>query len=147
MLNLFLNKRVWARSVISFRAFFLQLETRIGRVLLPIDPDALTVERLISSQAAYPELARSAAVQIYHANACRSLDDPVSHYPTLDALGRLKQQRFEGEKLDITAADFLESLGQHTNALLMSDPQPAAAPVSLPAQGRTRNRREAPVGE
>ncbi|MDP6949529.1 MAG: hypothetical protein QF783_00090 [Arenicellales bacterium] len=91
MLNLFLNKRVWARSVISFRAFFLQLETRIGRVLLPIDPDALTVERLISSQAAYPELARSAAVQIYHAISCLSLDDPVSLYTSLVALFHLLQ--------------------------------------------------------
>ena len=100
--------------------------------MLPVEPDAPTPERLISSHAAYLDLARSAAVAIYTENNCRSLEDSVHHYPTLDALGRLKQQRQESGELDVTAADLLESLGQAANTLLMKPHEDfiALTPVS-----------------
>ncbi|MGE4635925.1 MAG: hypothetical protein AAEI92_11265 [Arenicellales bacterium] len=100
--------------------------------MLPVEPDAPTPERLISSHAAYLDLTRSAAVAIYNENNCRSLEDSVYHYPTLDALGRLKQQRQESGELDVTAADLLESLGHAANTLLIKqhDDSMALAPVS-----------------
>ena len=116
----------------SLRTFFNELEVRLGRVMLPVEPDAPSPERLISSHAAYLDLARSAAVAIYNENNCRSLEDSVYHYPTLDALGRLKQQRQESGELDVTAADLLESLGHAANTLLIKqhDDSMALAPVS-----------------
>ncbi len=131
----------------SLRTFFNELEARLGRVMLPVEPDAPTPERLISSHAAYLDLTRSAAVAIYHENNCRSLEDSVYHYPTLDALGRLKQQRHESGELDVTAADLLESLGLVANTLLIQQPEGsiALAPVSkqpavLAGQSRSRHR-------
>ncbi len=130
----------------SLRTFFNELEARLGRVMLPVEPDAPTPERLISSHAAYLDLTRSAAVAIYNENNCRSLEDSVYHYPTLDALGRLKQQRHESGELDVTAADLLESLGLVANTLLIQQPEGsiALAPVSKqPAvlAGQLRSRR------
>lgn len=131
----------------SLRAFFNELEARLGRVMLPVEPDALSPERLISSHAAYLDLARSAAVAIYNENNCRSLEDFVYHYPTLDALGRLKQQRHESGELDVTAADLLESLGHVANTLLIQQHEDSIAltPVSeqqagLAGQSRSRRR-------
>ena len=132
----------------SLRTFFNVLEARLGRVMLPVEPDASTPERLISSHAAYLDLIRSAAIAIYNENNCRSLEDSVYHYPTLDALGRLKQQRHESGELDIAAADLLESLGHAANTLLIKQPKDSIAltPVSeqqtaLGGQSGLRRRR------
>ena len=115
--------------------------------MLPVEPDAPTPERLISSHAAYLDLARSAAVAIYNENNCRSLEDSVYQYPTLDALGRLKQQRHESGELDVTAADLLESLGHVANTLLIQPHEDsiALAPVGeqqtgLAGQSESRHR-------
>ena len=94
-----------------YRQFFEELERRLGRVLLPIDSEAQAPSKIVSCHAACLDIARRAAEEIYDENACASLEDPVSLFPTLDALGKIKRQQREKDALDVVAADFLEALG------------------------------------
>ena len=80
-------------------------------MLLPIDHKAVEPDRLISSNAAFLELTRSVASEIFLENGCKTKDDPVALYPTLDALGRIKKDQKNREALDLVAADFLEQIG------------------------------------
>ena len=131
----------------SYRSLFIELERALGKVLLPVDRDATEPVRLISSSAAFLDLTRSVAENVYVQNCCRTLHDPVELFPTLDALGRLKQQRHESGELDVTAADLLESLGHVANTLLIQQHEDSIAltPVSeqqadLAGQSRSRRR-------
>ena len=80
-------------------------------MLLPVDHKAVEPARLISSSAAFLELTRSVASEIYLENACKTKNDPVTLYPTLDAIGRIKKDHKSLEVLDLVAADFLEQIG------------------------------------
>ena len=75
----------------SFYNLLVSLEEKLGRVLLPVDHKAVEPARLISSSAAFLELTRSVASEIYLENACKTKNDPVTLYPTLDAIGRIKK--------------------------------------------------------
>ena len=95
----------------SFYNLLVSLEEKLGRVLLPVDHKAVEPARLISSSAAFLELTRSVASEIYLENACKTKNDPVTLYPTLDAIGRIKKDHKSLEVLDLVAADFLEQIG------------------------------------
>jgi len=97
--------------VTSYYSLFVSLERTLGKVLLPIDHNASEPNRFISSNAAFLELSRSVASEVFAENGCRTKDDPVTLYPTLDALGRIKRAQKDCEALDVVAADFLEQVG------------------------------------
>ncbi len=98
-------------ALTSFYHLLVSLEQKLGAVLLPIDHDASDAKRLISSNAAFLELTRSVAAEIFLENGCKTKDDPVTLYPTLDALGRIKRKQRDREALDLVAADLLEQIG------------------------------------
>ena len=98
-------------ALTSFYRLLVSLEQKLGAVLLPIDHDASDAKRLISSNAAFLELTRSVAAEIFLENGCKTKDDPVTLYPTLDALGRIKRKQRDREALDLVAADLLEQIG------------------------------------
>lgn len=108
----------------------MELERRLGRVLLPIDAGAQTPSKIVSCHAACLDIARLAAEEIYDENACASLEDPVSLFPTLDALGKIKRQQRERDALDVVAAEFLEALGLQVIALLTAESTAADRPVA-----------------
>jgi hypothetical protein len=58
---------------------------------------------------------------IFKYNRCGNLLDPISLYPTLDALGSLKAQISQGSRTDIDAIRFIEDMGCLVTQLL-SDP-------------------------
>lgn len=120
--------------MLSYRSLFIELERVLGRVLLPIDRDATDPMRLVSSNAAFVELTRSVAVNIYRHNGCRSIHDAVDLFRTLDALGQIKRERKSSDTLDIVAADFLEHIGASVIRLMpkAEDLHPKA-PVTTPA--------------
>lgn len=119
--------------MLSYRSLFIELERVLGRVLLPIDRDATDPMRLVSSNAAFVELTRSVAVNIYRHNGCRSIHDAVDLFRTLDALGQIKRERKSSDTLDIVAADFLEHIGASVIRLMpkAEDLHPKA-PVTTP---------------
>lgn len=102
----------------SFQALFAHFEYRVGRVLLPLDRTAQEPAALVSTQAVCLDLAREAAVGIYRANGCQQLEDAVTLWPTLNALGELKAHYRRCGKLDVMNADFLEALGRATLAFM-----------------------------
>lgn len=120
--------------MLSYRSLFIELERVLGRVLLPIDRDATDPMRLVSSNAAFVELTRSVAVNIYRHNGCRSIHDAVDLFRTLDALGQIKRERKSADTLDIVAADFLEHTGASVIRLMSKaeDLHPKT-PVTTPA--------------
>ncbi|MDP7119372.1 MAG: hypothetical protein QF395_03530 [Arenicellales bacterium] len=125
----------------TFSDLFCEFEVQLGKALLPLDPRARSAERLVSTHAVYLELARSAARAIFQENGCAALADPVTLYPTLDALGRVKQQMHDSSMLDLGAAEFLEQLGQVAIAALESPAEPPiTAAASLPPRTKANNR-------
>ena len=98
-------------ALTSFYRLLASLEQKLGAVLFPIDHDAVDAKRLISSNAAFLELTRSIASEIFLENGCKTKDDLVTLYPTLDALGRIKREQRDREALDLVAADLLEQIG------------------------------------
>ena len=97
--------------MITFIALFEQMQTTLGEVCLPLEPEVGRPAGFIMTEAIYPELAREVAMAVYQSNSCRTMHDPVRLYPTLDALGHLKQSWSESGKIDVDAMDFLERLG------------------------------------
>ena len=97
--------------MISFVKLFQRLQSELGEAALPLNPEAQLPQGLILSQALYPDLARDAATLIFKHNRCRNLLDPISLYPTLDALGSLKAQISQGSRADIDAIRFIEDMG------------------------------------
>ena len=102
----------------SFYHLLTYLEQKLGAVLLPIDHQAIDPKRLISSNAAFLDLTRSVASEIFLENGCQTKDDPVTLYPTLNALGRIKREQRDCEALDLVAADLLEQIGAAVIQLL-----------------------------
>ncbi len=128
----------------SYYNLFVSLERTLGKVLLPIDRNASEPNRLISSNAAFLELSRSVASEIFSENGCRTKDDPVTLYPTLDALGRIKRAQKDCEALDVVAADFLEQVGAAVIELLPSDVSSFDTPNEyLVSQSRPRHQPDA----
>ena len=112
----------------SFVKLFQRLQSELGEAALPLNPEAQLPQGLILSQALYPDLARDAATLIFKHNRCRNLLDPISLYPTLDALGSLKAQISQGSRADIDAIRFIEDMGYLvTQALSDSDIQSVGA--------------------
>ena len=105
----------------SFVKLFQRLQSELGEAALPLNPEAQLPQGLILSQALYPDLARDAATLIFKHNRCRNLLDPISLYPTLDALGSLKAQISQGSRADIDAIRFIEDMGYLVTQAL-SDP-------------------------
>ena len=105
----------------SFLALFQQLQFELGEVALPLDPDAQLPRELILSQALHLDLSKDAAALIFKYNRCSNPLDPVSLYPTLDALGSLKAQILRSSHADIDAIRFIEDMGGLVTQLL-SDP-------------------------
>ena len=97
--------------MITFIALFEQMQTTLGEVCLPLEPEVGRPAGFIMTEALYPELAREVAMAVYQSNSCRTMHDPVRLYPTLDALGHLKRSWSESGKIDVDAMDFLEGLG------------------------------------
>jgi|TARA_Y100000031_G_scaffold59056_3_gene66741 hypothetical protein len=121
-------------ALLSYRSLFIELERVLGRVLLPIDRDATDPTRLISSNAAFVELTRSVAENVYQRNRCRSIHDPVDLFPTLDALGQIKRERRSSDALDVVAADFLERLGATVIRLIpKAEDRRPKTPLTTPA--------------
>ena len=113
----------------SFVKLFQRLQSELGEAALPLNPEAQLPQGLILSQALYPDLARDAATLIFKHNRCRNLLDPISLYPTLDALGSLKAQISQGSRADIDAIRFIEDMGYLvTQALSDPDIQSVGAP-------------------
>ena len=105
----------------SFLTLFQRLQSELGEAALPLYPEAQVPRDLILSQALHPELSKDAATLIFKHNRCSNLLDPVSLYPTLDALGSLKAQTLQGSRADIDAIRFIEDMGRLVMQLL-SDP-------------------------
>ncbi len=122
----------------SFYNLLVSLEEKLGRVLLPVDHKAVEPARLISSSAAFLELTRSVASEIYLENACKTKNDPVTLYPTLDAIGRIKKDHRSLEVLDLVAADFLEQIGAAVIQILTHE---ACHNSKLTPSSRSRSQR------
>ena len=105
----------------SFLTLFQRLQSELGEAALPLYPEAQVPRDLILSQALHPELSKDAATLIFKHNRCSNLLDPISLYPTLDALGSLKAQTLQGSRADIDAIRFIEDMGRLVT-LLLSDP-------------------------
>ena len=105
----------------SFLKLFQQLQCELGEAALPLNPEAQLPQGLILSQALHPELSKDAAMLIFKYNRCGNLLDPISLYPTLDALGSLKAQISQGSRTDIDAIRFIEDMGCLVTQLL-ADP-------------------------
>ncbi len=97
------------------------LEKNLGKALLPVDPTTITPERIVTSLASYPNLARQAAQEIFKHNGCQKIDDPVTLFPTLDALGWVKQNHQKQGTLDLAGAELLEAIGRHVLVLMNED--------------------------
>jgi hypothetical protein len=107
--------------MINFRHLFVMLEKNLGKALLPVDPTTITPERIVTSLASYPNLARQAAQEIFKHNGCQKIDDPVTLFPTLDALGWVKQNHQKQGTLDLAGAELLEAIGRHVLVLMNED--------------------------
>ena len=105
----------------SFLTLFQRLQSELGEAALPLYPEAQVPRDLILSQALHPELSKHAAALIFKHNRCSNLLDPISLYPTLDALGSLKAQALQSNHADIDAIRFIEDMGRIVTQLL-SDP-------------------------
>jgi len=125
-------------ALTSFYRLLVSLEQKLGAVLLPIDHKAVKPDRLISSNAAFLELTRSVASEIFLENGCKTKDDTVALYPTLDALGRIKKDQKNREALDLVAADFLEQIGTTVIQVL---PHEARVSSKLTPSTRSRSQR------
>ena len=123
----------------SFYNLLVSLEEKLGGVLLPVDHTAVEPARLISSSAAFLELTRSVASEIFLENACKTREDPVTLYPTLDAIGRIKKDHRSREALDLVAADFLEQIGAAAIQVLTHE---ACDNSNLAPSSRSRSQRE-----
>ncbi|XXK23306.1 hypothetical protein ACMAY5_06070 [Arenicellales bacterium nBUS_48] len=97
------------------------LETNLGKALLPVDQTTVIPERIVTSLASYPNLARQAALEIFKHNGCQKIDDPVTLFPTLDALGWVKQDHQKQGTLDLAGAELLEAIGRHVLVLMSED--------------------------
>ena len=102
----------------SFLTLFQRLQCDLGEAALPLNPEAQLPQELILSQALHPDLSKNAATLIFKYNCCGNLLDPVSLYPTLDALGSLKAQTLQGSRADIDAIRFIEDMGYLVTQLL-----------------------------
>ena len=107
--------------MINFRHLFIMLETNLGKALLPVDQNTVTPDRIVTSLASYPNLARQAALEIFKHNGCQKIDDPVTLFPTLDALGWVKQNHQKQGTLDLAGAELLEAIGRHVLVLMNED--------------------------
>ncbi|MCP4953822.1 MAG: hypothetical protein GY922_18450 [Proteobacteria bacterium] len=107
--------------MINFRQLFVMLETNLGKALLPVDQTTVIPERIVTSLASYPNLARQAALEIFKHNGCQKIDDPVTLFPTLDALGWVKQDHQKQGTLDLAGAELLEAIGRHVLVLMSED--------------------------
>ena len=107
--------------MIKFRQLFIMLETNLGKALLPVDQNTVTPDRIVTSLASYPNLARQAALEIFKHNGCQEIDDPISLFPTLDALGWVKQNHQKQGTLDLAGAELLEAIGRHVLVLMNED--------------------------
>ena len=105
----------------SFVKLFQRLQSELGEAALPLNPEAQLPQGLILSQALHPELSKDVAMLIFKYNRCGNLLDPISLYPTLDALGSLKAQISQSSRTDIDAIRFIEDMGCLVTQLL-SDP-------------------------
>jgi len=105
----------------NFLTLFKKLQCNLGEAALPLNPEAQLPQELILSQALHPDLSNNAAMLIFKYNRCRDLLDPISLYPTLDALGSLKAQVLQSSRADIDAIRFIEDIGRLVTQLL-SDP-------------------------
>ena len=105
----------------SFLTLFQKLQSDLGEAALPLNLEAQLPQELILSQALHPDLSKNAATLIFKYNCCGNLLDPISLYPTLDALGSLKAQILQGRRADIDAIRFIEDMGRLVTQLL-SDP-------------------------
>jgi len=102
----------------SFLTLFQRLQSELGEAALPLNPEAQLPQELILSQALHPDLSKNAATLIFKYNCCGNLQDPISLYPTLDALGSLKAQTLQGSRADIDAIRFIEDMGYLVTQLL-----------------------------
>ena len=107
--------------MIKFRQLFIMLETNLGKALLPVDQNTVTPDRIVTSLASYPNLARQAALEIFKHNGCQEIDDPISLFPTLDALGWVKQDNQKQGALDLAGAELLEAIGRQVLLLISED--------------------------
>ena len=102
----------------SFLTLFQKLQGELGEAALPLYPEAKAPRELILSQALHPDLSKDAATLIFKHNRCANLEDPISLYPTLDALGALKAQVLQSSRADIDAIRFIEDMGYLVTQLL-----------------------------
>ncbi len=116
-----LKKIIDEEQMTSFLTLFQQLQYELGEAALPLFPEARLPRELILSQALHPDLSKEAATLIFKYNRCSNLLDPISLYPTLDALGYLKAQVTQSSQADIDAIRFIEDMGRLVTQLL-SDP-------------------------
>ena len=102
----------------SFLTLFQKLQSDLGEAALPLNLEAQLPHELILSQALHPDLSKNAATLIFKYNCCGNLLDPISLYPTLDALGSLKANFLQDSRADIDAIRFIEDMGYLVTQLL-----------------------------
>ena len=106
----------------SFLKLFQKLQCGLGEAALPLCAEAQLPRELILSEALHPDLSKEAAALIFKYNRCNNLLDPISLYPTLDALGSLKANILQSSHADIDTIRFIEDMGQLVTQLL-SNPE------------------------
>ena len=116
--NLFYRTVIDYEQMTNFLTLFQGLEFELGEAALPLNPEAKLPRELILSQALHPDLSKDAAALIFKYNHCGNLLDPISLYPTLDALGSLKARILQGSRADIDAIRFIEDMGRLVIQLL-----------------------------
>ena len=119
----------------SFLTLFQKLQSDLGEAALPLNLEAQLPQELILSQALHPDLSKNAAMLIFKHNSCNNLLDPISLYPTLDALGSLKAQILQGRRADIDAIRFIEDMGRLVTQLLSDQDMQSMDGTETPLTG------------
>ncbi|OGI38479.1 MAG: hypothetical protein A2140_10270 [Candidatus Muproteobacteria bacterium RBG_16_62_13] len=84
------------------------LEQHLGSHQLPLRPHARGLADLIDDGALHPDLMRRLLRDLYVANRCRRLADPVSQTITLDVLGSIRFEILESPSSDIDLCRTIE---------------------------------------
>jgi hypothetical protein len=108
----------------TFLELVQELEHRLGSHQLPLRRRARGLSDLIDDGALHPDLMRRLLRELYVANRCRQLADPVSQTITLDVLGSIRFEVLESPSSDIDLCRTIEEFCAAVTALFAEHGKP-----------------------
>jgi hypothetical protein len=94
----------------NFLELLRKLEVQLGYHQLPLNPSASTLKNLFETIALHDELMKRLAQEIYAANRCRQLSDPVERAATFEAFAPLRLQVLQSKHTDVDLFRFIDDL-------------------------------------